>query len=272
MKRAKCVLAVILLAGFGVVGWAEAQIPPGSLLWLRADTGVEQDATGVLTWQDQSGNLNHARRCAGAPQLAAANFGDPPADHPVMRFDGDDAFALMDSGALRAAEITICAVLSTRPDEGGSFYSNYDDPVDWGNGVNAEVRLPTIYWFTTAGTKASYSAMSSASLSEAPYRLVTLTYGPGGKNIFVDGTCVGSAAAGGLDYGVGSVASIGQLGKFNLFSYKGDIAELLVYGEVDAQQQAQVESYLKNKYLAPEAGTMSLLAAALLTLWRRRQA
>src|SRR5437762_2695724 len=39
---------------------ASAQIPNGSMLWLRADMGVESDSTGVKIWKDQSGHHNDA--------------------------------------------------------------------------------------------------------------------------------------------------------------------------------------------------------------------
>jgi hypothetical protein len=62
-----------------------------------------------------------------------------------------------------------------------------------------------------------------------------------------------------------------EWGKFN-----GDVAELIFYnGTLSSSDRAAVESYLTNKYLAPEPGTLALVATGLAALvayaWRKRK-
>ena len=65
----------------GTVGIMVDEIPTGALLWLKADAGVIEDGNVVLTWQDQSGNNNHANRgSTAAPHLATVSF--PSGDLP----------------------------------------------------------------------------------------------------------------------------------------------------------------------------------------------
>jgi hypothetical protein len=58
-------------------------------LWLKADAGVTQD-NGVTTWEDQSGNLNHATQPTPGlrPQFAPASLNALP----TLHFDGADDF------------------------------------------------------------------------------------------------------------------------------------------------------------------------------------
>src|SRR6266516_2170158 len=58
-------------------------------LWLKADAGVTTNAAGgVILWEDQSGNANHAAQATDtqAPALVAAALNS----RPVLRFDGAD--------------------------------------------------------------------------------------------------------------------------------------------------------------------------------------
>ncbi|MDJ0837365.1 MAG: chitobiase/beta-hexosaminidase C-terminal domain-containing protein [Acidobacteriota bacterium] len=67
------------------------QIPTrGMSLWLKADAGVETDASGVIAWRDQSVNTNdatvftHEGQPISSPQLVTGELGG----NPVIRFTG----------------------------------------------------------------------------------------------------------------------------------------------------------------------------------------
>src|SRR5687767_8722044 len=82
-----------LIASLSATHPLRAQTPTtnGLSLWLRADVGTTTNATGnVTTWQDQSGNANHALQ----PEETMAPLLVPGAlnSKPVLRFDGTDDF------------------------------------------------------------------------------------------------------------------------------------------------------------------------------------
>jgi hypothetical protein len=268
-------IAVVLL--LGVVSLANAAPPAGSLLWLKADAGVIEDGSGVLTWEDQSGNDIHAQRSAaatGSPQLSTAGF--PLGTFPVISFNGNSRF-LLDQAALRTTEISVYAVLDVDVPERGAYYGNYSNSINWGwglslNALGGEGRA--MHAYSGAGTQDAYSDWAVGGTPPGSKHVVTTTISQmmGSKAIYVDGSPLGSTAITDFQYDPDypGAASIGALMDYDLFQYDGDIAELIIYPSVDMLQQAMVEDYLYNKYL-PEPATMSLLGLGALALLRRRR-
>ncbi len=56
-----------------------AQVPVGSIMWLRSDSGVVANNGSVSRWKDMSGNSNDATQTAPAaePTVIAASIDDP---------------------------------------------------------------------------------------------------------------------------------------------------------------------------------------------------
>ena len=211
---------------------------------------VERDLAGEILWQDQSRKGNHLRVARGEVQLASADL--PNGRTPVLRFDGEDSFSVSNSAALRLAEFSIYVVVkASSGGEAQSLFCNYDNPINWGKGVNLQINPDrTLTFFTTDGTQANYDPMiSTAPLAEG-YHIVCAAYDRTSKSIRVDGIPAGSARSKPIDYGPRSIAAVGSLREFG-FRLRSDLPELIVYDSVDSSQQAAVETYLSRKYGIP---------------------
>ena len=129
-----------------------------------------------------------------------------------------------------------------------TYYSNYDNPINWGKGINLGV-LPDrrIMFFTTDGTEKNYDQLISEKPLPNGYHLVTATYDGRRKQIFVDGQRVANGPAKGLDYGGASVATVGALREFGQ-GLQGDIAELIISSDATVKDQTAVERYLAKRY------------------------
>lgn len=212
---------------------------------------VETGALGEVSWQDQSTRKNHATLRRGDVQRVVGEFSDE--EVPAIRFDGRDHFELRDSAALRVPQFSVHAVVKVTeagtPEE--TYFSNYDNPINWGKGINLAI-LPSrkVLFFTTDGTEKNYDRMTSTSAVPEGFHIITTTYGSGTKNIYVDGVNVGSQPSKGLDYGDGTVASVGSMREFHSW-LDGDIAEILIYETVGVAQQTATENYLSGKYGIP---------------------
>ncbi len=66
----------------------KAQIPTGSVLWLKADAGVTLNGNSVTNWADQSGNAYNVTQATAAnqPTFEASVFNGQHA----ISFDGGD--------------------------------------------------------------------------------------------------------------------------------------------------------------------------------------
>ena len=236
----------------GTAGIMADEIPAGALLWLKADAGVIEDANGVATWEDQSGNMNNAIRAKGTMALTTA---DPPWEHEVIRFHKDGFFNL-DTEPLKVPELSVYAVVEQTQDGRRCYFSNYTNVINWGYGYNLDMEGSGTRAFTSAGSEPTYSDW----LIPGPnlgYHYITTTINStsGTKSIYVDGGLLASAGVPGLSYHATNGASVGTLGQLDIdyFFYQGDIAEIIVYPSVDPLQQASVEAYLGGKYhLGPQ--------------------
>jgi hypothetical protein len=70
----------LFLISFLLLCTATAQIPSGSVLWLKADAGVTTSGSNVTAWADQSGNGNNVSQATAAnqPTLETNFFGTNP--------------------------------------------------------------------------------------------------------------------------------------------------------------------------------------------------
>ena len=88
-------------------------VTDGLSLWLKADAGVATGPNGgVLQWDDQSGNANHAAQ--GDENLGPALISNALNNQPALRFDGvDDYLEVADSETVSiAGDITSFFVVS----------------------------------------------------------------------------------------------------------------------------------------------------------------
>ena len=239
------------------------------VLWLDAGLGVTT-ITGmdpnVVSWADQSGGGNDAVWSAiysadpnnAYAHLTTATF--PKGDFPVIRFYGGNSYLLTNADWLDLDEMMIFAVIGPYGDgEGtGSFLVNYDDYPERGlvlqKAGNGDI--------TRLFTKSYYGPADEAfSVSTSDYKIVSVIYSESKSysNMFYN--AVRSLAdpnglpinngepAGGIDYG-SAIASVGGLPPGAATHYIGNIAELIVYCDVQYSKRREVEQYLYNKYIA----------------------
>lgn len=208
---------------------------------------VNSEAMGDVVWQDQSAKGVHVRLARGNVERVEGAL--PMGPRPVLRFGGQEYFGLTNSAALRLPEFSIFAVVKTiASDQAQSVYCNYNNPINWGKGINLQLNADRrVCFFTTDGTEAHYDPMTSSRALSEGYHIIAAAYDGKQKNIWADGENLGSAPCKGLDYGDGSVAAVGALREFG-FEFKSDMAELIVCDSADAGQRATIESYLGKKY------------------------
>ena len=259
MKTAIGKLFFTLLSVLLIVSTASAQIPPGALFWFKADAGVIEDGSGVSTWQDQSGNNNHAYRGSGpAPQLATVTF--PSGDQPVVRFNADSWLLLTDSQALTPTDFTVFAVISVEPASRSTYFCNYSNAINWGYGFTLDTNPNrTLHLYSGAGSQACYSDwFTTATPDQGPYHIVTSVVNSTSqtKTFYSDGDLVQSTAFPCLTYHPTVVACIGSL-IGQAFLMDGDIAELIMYPSADTALRSQVEQYLDEKYNVPAPPQLS---------------
>ena len=164
LKMKNLILMTILFAAVfsGLATNCLATDPPsaGLVVWFKADTGVTEDAGGVLTWDDQSGNSNHANRIIGDPQLATAVF--PNGSHDVIQSNGDDALRLTDAAATQLTDFNIFMVISC--DEGSTgnrIFGNYSVgdlfTTQYGYAVGATDTGAPLFWYFGSGLSQLFS-------------------------------------------------------------------------------------------------------------------
>jgi len=258
MKGKLTLCTLVLICGLGMV--AQAQSPPaGALVWFKADAGVEVDPNDNVTvtkWLDQSGNMNDATVVKGTMQLSSYAFSTGTL--PVITFNNDGFMLLSDGSAFATAtDISVYAVIDVEPAGNEwnrcEYFNVYSNAISWGYGFSLGTTPGrTIHYGTYTGTEAGYSDTWSGPVPGSdPMHTITVTISSTdqSKSVYYDGVLLSSTTiAQGMEYHPTVSACIGSLMGWDLFYLEGDLAELIVYEGVDAQQQADVEAYLFNKY------------------------
>ena len=218
--------------------------PPeaGLALWLAADVGVTTSGSTVTGWEDLSDGRNNGT-AVGNPQLVNVDF--PGGQRQAIRFDGSDGFNLATTNDLNLSSITIYAVMRTIASNASRIIiANYRDVTGFGLGISDSVNN-RIKWFTSNPINSMEPASASLILGE----FVTLeaNFTGGGKELYFNGSSVGTVNSTGLTYEGDNELTVGYLTGNRQFLV-GDIAEILVYDEVDSEQSEFVNAYLQEKY------------------------
>jgi hypothetical protein len=251
-----------------------------SILTLRPDylavmkdsisRSVKKTAGGAIRWSDTSTRGNHALSFGAAPLMEKASF--PGADRKeqnVLRFTGKGYFKLDDSAALRVQNFRLHAVvLVENSGKDHTIYSNYNNPINWGKGVTVAITKDRqVYFFTTAGTQASYDPQYSKPLEEG-FHVVTLSHDAEWKNIYVDGERVARSKSKKLEYDASTVATVGALREFGS-EMQTQLAELVIADSTDANERQAIDSALGKKYGISMASTGNGESIADPILWLR---
>ena len=112
---------------------------------------------GNLRWPDQSARENHARAAKLGAKITSVNF--PAGEKPAMMFTGSEYFTVTNSEALRLTQFSVYAVVESKG-EAGTIFANYNNPINWGKGINLGLNAGgSVYFFTTDGTQQNYDPM-----------------------------------------------------------------------------------------------------------------
>jgi len=220
-------------------------------LWLKADAGVTaNDAGGVILWEDQSGNANHAAQSIDlqAPALIGAALNSRPA----LRFDGvDDSLQVEDSDSLSGAG-----------DMATFFVVKFDDfafyRAVWGK-TAGNLPAPTdIYTVPGSGVLRVYRGDGSTvnlsfvdtaqSLRAATYLVMGFTVEGETLTHYLNNQENGAAVVTTNTADANTPLQIGTRNDF-VTRLKGDLAELLIYSRaLSTTERSNVFYYLQTKY------------------------
>lgn len=231
--------------------FAQEQTDPrafgGLTVWLAADhiTGLA-DGDPVATWPDSSGNGNDAlQAAAGLRPLFKTN---QICGRPAVRFDGvDDFMAIVESATYKTASVTVFVVARLTGTNAHNIAIGYPHDVthtspffrwaldfqanpDVALIVASDVELATADFTTfnlwrvwTYVTQQRFLLRDGHTVEYVPLGGPTITY-PNAVGLYIGGDVAG-----------------GQ-------NFAGDIAEILVYGALNAPDRDRIEEMLSQKY------------------------
>jgi hypothetical protein len=229
---------------------------PNLVLWMRADQGVTAPGGLVTKIEDSSDNDNDMLK-GGNPMLSTQTF--PTGDHPVIHFGGAAALWVPNTTALNLQNASIYMVASEQFGFFTSqcFIANYGPAfVGYAVGIS-DTQQNTIKFYTSHGTFQSSQEPITVP-DETPFLLTTTFTETGSKNLYYnsgpgyheDGAYPTYAPTnqftiGGLDWNGSQNDPGGE--NFNQ-DIIGNIAEILIFDNINDAQRADVEAYLNRKY------------------------
>ncbi len=212
---------------------AEAQIPSGSIFWVRADSGVEISANKVTVWHDQSGLANDATQqdSTQRPTLLTNGINGLPCIH----FDGSSYFNAPPffpcnhdysvSGVIRLSDTTVVNnVLS------GNTHAIWFSGSCYLRVLHAVFPLVAVASEPVHPQGSCFTIIYNAALSMV--------------RIYIDGRMSDSLW---ITANSDSTVYVGAfLGGYNMH---GDISELFVYNrQLTPPEEAATDLYLETKY------------------------
>lgn len=241
-------MMIIAILLFSLPVYAATEVPTDGLqVWLRADKGLELDATGrVNFWEDQSGKDNHAYGDGAGPVVVKNRLNG----QPVLAFDGASYLAIPNNedGGLNADD-AFSIVVVYRFDEGSSTNRIMQKRSNsYGTGYDA--------WIVVPGRGlgvANARAMKDLVKPSADFIIHTGIFDHKASKLmlYMNGTLSESVATLAPQTPNSHPIYIGKRewpGKDELY-LKGEIAEILIYKAALSGEQVQaIEAYLKAKY------------------------
>lgn len=224
---------------------------PDLVLWLDAtQLGDLADDSPVALWQDGSGNDQHASQATAASQPRFVRTGE--ANHPAVRFDGND-FLTNSTFASLAAASQATAFVVRRANTTNAIATSFGTNA---HGVRGEVHFDESWAF------AGGSSYGSAPFTSTDWHLWASIFNgsqTGNANRlrqFINGIqstlqFPGANVPAALPNGPGY--SAGRPHNVTTSSWAGDIAEIMVYGRaLDETERRRIESYVAHKYAIDE--------------------
>ncbi|MCS7305833.1 MAG: LamG domain-containing protein [Thermoguttaceae bacterium] len=254
LRKFRPVGLAFALAGFTVVATQVHASPiptTGLSVWLKSDAGLVVDGSGyVQTWQDQSGQGNHATQSTSGIQPSKVdNFW---AGRPVVRFDGsDDRLQLPTTAGLGIQNHDYEMFLVARSQSSGiqfiisggvnEHYEVHLNSTAGGQGVRF---IPNPPWTTQAVDYGTHQQFTNGAFHAFGAR--------------VDGN-IGYIRVNGVqstDTATGAQSTqnvnlyLGTRGNAASYPLGGDLAEVLIYKRaLTPAERTQVETYLMDRWL-----------------------
>lgn len=235
------------------ISMIQAQISTtGLALWLKADAGVKNtsnltatDGQAVQTWEDQSGNGNHAIQLTSSGQPVWQQNGGNGGSS--VHFS-NSSLECANAATLNPAQMSIFIV--GKYSNSGSYQSFLmkTPSSSWtsgGYGVSQSGSSSTM-----TGWVNSYSGsanVGSSSFQKGENILFSMVYQPGSLTVYNNGmNTVNSSNAPAINSTTVPLVIGNSPGNYGL---NGDIAEIIIYGTALSNTQREaVEEYLRNKY------------------------
>jgi len=218
-----------------------ADVPFGNLLlWLKADSGVEQQSTNnsIKTWYDQSGNTNNANQETAASQplyvINALN------GLPVVRFNPTNSqyFILPNlfNGTTQAEAFVVLRAAADMPDTSRALWQlgaiSYTYYPDYNGNIVEDFGSTSLH---TVGNPAQ-------PLDQ--YHVYEVASQSGNWSAWINGMLQSSTTTN--TYSTNVYPTLGNSGSYY---FAGDVAEVLVFNRVlSADERDTVNGYLNLKY------------------------
>jgi hypothetical protein len=223
----------LLLLPYSVI----AQIPNGSILWLKAENGVTQIGRKVQQWMDQSNGKLLATQLIpeNQPELI-----DDGINHlPVIRFNGINSYLNGPATYPVHADYTVSIILSINNFSlTNSILAGATHEIYLNGGKNPIVMHGDF----------SAQSFSSIPITDQP-TIITLVFRQSSQfaSFYINGQFADSSYIGTNN---DSTIYIGSIRNYSLMS--GDLAEIIFYNKIlSMQEQSQLENYLSTKYAIP---------------------
>lgn len=248
------VQAVQDLFGNSLSSAASPVLPAGLSLYLRGDSGVVVDGSGLVEqWRDQTANANHAVQYLGGPG-ARPLTGDTMNGVPVLQFSGANTnFMLVASspGLALTNDMSVYAVVD--------FFDQslpHELLSKTGSGTSANLPAPYDYYVWGSRNQTDFlrgngsvfgSATGTLPAAGTPH-VLSVTMGGTNVSLFRDGA---PDATGVINTNISDVGTPLYVGARSDFAQwmNGDMAEIMVFNSaLSPADRTNVDNYLGAKY------------------------
>ncbi|MBV6404156.1 MAG: T9SS type A sorting domain-containing protein [Flavobacteriales bacterium] len=244
------VLPACAQTGPGGVGSATSNV-----LWLSADVGVNTTGTAVDSWNDRSGNNNHAAFQAGFPARRPTLVAASQNGYPSIDFDGvDDELLINDAASLdlNAWDFFLVNAVDAAKNNNAWFTKSTNTTCNygwWSTATNA-MQMPIYDIFGLFGAPATVANVTGAAFTVEEYSN-TLYLGifpsrsvyRNGASIYTDISILQLPQHNNQPLRIGNAAGVTG------WNLDGDIAELIMYNNrLNSAQRIIVGNYLSAKY------------------------
>ena len=241
---------------------ASAQTGPGgvgtaanNVLWLSADAGVNTTGAAVNSWNDRSGNNNHAAFQVGQPTRRPSLVAASQNGYPSIDFDGVDDELLVNDAAsldLNGWDFFLVNAVDAAKDNNAWFTKSTSTTCNygwWSTSTNA-MRMPIYDIFTLFNAPSTVANVTGAAFTLEQYTNNVLfglfpsrTIHRNGVSIYTDVNLLQLPQHNNQPLRIGNAS--GAAG----WNLDGDIAELVFFNNrVNSAQRIIISNYLSAKY------------------------